>query len=562
MDTPQDTQSNELQPPAVVEPKALAKHIDAFLASYIQWLTAPKGGKTPIHVDEIASRIAKAYELIRKVIDWKDDNVLRRAAIERIIKRLLFGKLSGISQPHTFTPEYIAQTVTTELIRGGHLPNNAIPQEVIPHLTNSITKYITFLHLSELEGPDPSRIKTRHNFQTFIIELMACEIEEHLTDSTKAYGLLDAMTSAMLERIHVRPKNALSRDEVYVQTYIGTCRALFDLDNAFIIYRLLSFQYPDWKHPSAERLKQLEHDILSIWQESATLLSHPYARRFYSVCEQVDTVFALIGDVLDRYSDRPHDIMPLFTDSTRLLNEVESAYNKRYTTLRKRLLVLGIFSTLSVFTSNWFTFFLVEVPLAHLFYEGFNPFTTLIDFTVPTLVMFLLVIIIRPPPPANKKNTLEATKEFVYALTPSVFYEINVHEPRRPIVRAVFSAMYLALTIVFLFAIAWIFYTAGLPITSVVFDTLTIAVTVFAAVSIRNKSKELTVGERTSIVEFTLDMISVPVARLGSFLARKWKEYNVVAFLFTFVIETPFTVILNLIEEWSNFLKERRAELH
>ena len=48
----------------------------------------------------------------------------------------------------------------------------------------------------------------------------------------------------------------------------------------------------------------------------------------------------------------------------------------------------------------------------------------------------------------------------------------------------------------------YIFYIAKLPITSVIFDTFTIALTFFAAVLIRNKSKELTVDDSSSIFEF------------------------------------------------------------
>ena len=59
-----------------------------------------------------------------------------------------------------------------------------------------------------------------------------------------------------------------------------------------------------------------------------------------------------------------------------------------------------------------------------------------------------------------------------------------------------------------------------------------------------------------------MDMLSVPIARVGSFLAAKWKEYNIVAILFTFLIETPMVVILDFIESWSKYLKERRADLH
>ena len=57
-------------------------------------------------------------------------------------------------------------------------------------------------------------------------------------------------------------------------------------------------------------------------------------------------------------------------------------------------------------------------------------------------------------------------------------------------------------------------------------------------------------------------MVSVPIARVGSVLAAKWKEYNIIAILFTFLIETPMVVVFDFIENWSQYIHERRNELH
>jgi hypothetical protein len=54
----------------------------------------------------------------------------------------------------------------------------------------------------------------------------------------------------------------------------------------------------------------------------------------------------------------------------------------------------------------------------------------------------------------------------------------------------------------------------------------------------------------------------VTAAKVGSILASKWKEYNVISIVFNFIIETPFSLILYFIDRWSEFIKERRAELH
>jgi len=46
-----------------------------------------KKSSNPIYVDEIASKVAKAYETVRRIVDWKEEHLIRRAAIERVIKR-------------------------------------------------------------------------------------------------------------------------------------------------------------------------------------------------------------------------------------------------------------------------------------------------------------------------------------------------------------------------------------------------------------------------------------------------------------------------------------------
>jgi hypothetical protein len=536
--------------------------ITTLIDNYVSGIEEGKKGTTPIHVDEIASRLAKFYELIRKVVDWKEDNALRRSAIERILKRLLFTKLSGFSFIGEVEAGRLAEAVTFDLIRGGHLPNDEVPQERVEVLKSALGKYIYLLEHTSLSGSDPTVIKRRVNFFTFIVELAACETEEILTNPLRETGLIYTMTAAMNERIRLLPNDAMSADEKFVQVFIAVCRTLFDLDDAFITYHLLAFQFSDWQNPSPSQTELINREILSIWDQSEEILKHPLAKQFYGFCERIDTVFVLLGDLLDEYKEKPEELLSIAQNRELLTNHIEKYYDARYTTLKRRLFSLAVFSTLSVFLSNWFTFYIVEVPLAKLFYEGFNWLTAFIDFLVPTAVMFFLVSIIRPPGNDNKKRVVKAVYSFVYTREKYDYYEVNARKRRRRLIDLVIGIVYLAIRLAVFAGIAYVFYFFRLPITSVIFDTLTIALTVYASVTIRNKSKELSVNERLSLWEFFLDMISVPVAKIGSILAAKWKEYNVVAFLFNFIIETPFAVILDVIEQWSNFLKERRAELH
>lgn len=544
------------------ESHPLTKPLETLVHAYNESIRSGKRSVTPIHVDEIASRVAKFYEMIRKVIDWKEDNVLRRSAIERILKRTLFPKLSGVSTTRDIDTYNLAYIVTVDLIRGGHLPNNEVAKEQIIVVKRAIEKYLSILLHATFASSDPLIIKRKINFTTFAIELAACEIEEILTNPVKERVLLQAMTELLTGRIRVIPEGAMTEDEKKTHIFIATCRALYDLDDTFILYQLLTFTYPSWHSPQPELLTKLASDVPSIWQRKDTILLHPLSKQFYALGERVDTIFTLLGDIISQFKDNPGKLKAALSNKDELTKLATEAYEKRYQTLRTRLTRLAIFSTLSVFLSNWFTFYIIEVPLANIFYEGFNLFTAFIDFLIPTVVMFALVSIIRPPPAENLPRVLATLYRFVYDDEKTLLYEVRAKKSHNRLFRGIVGILYSVTMVGVLGAIGYVFYIARLPITSVVFDTFTIALTIFAAVLIRNKARELSVDDRTSFWEFLLDMFSIPVAKVGSFLAAKWKEYNLVAILFTFLIETPFVVIVDFIENWSQYLKERRSELH
>jgi hypothetical protein len=255
----------------------LTQPIYELAIKYTEELISTQKAFAPIRVDEIASRLARFYETVRKIVDWKDDSVLRRGAIERILKRILFTKIAGIVEKNVDV-EKIAETVTLELIRGGHLPNEKIPTERIGLAAESLKKYIFFLeHVNDYK---PSQVKKRVNVTTFILEIASCEVEEILTQPVKEYGIIDAMTQMLTERIRVTPKDKLTTKEMSRYVFIATCRTLYDLDANFIIYRLLQIKYPNWKDPDTGSIKAIASELPNTWKEFEKELNLPITRKF------------------------------------------------------------------------------------------------------------------------------------------------------------------------------------------------------------------------------------------------------------------------------------------
>ena len=163
------------------EPNPLTQKL---ISEYRDWYETlqPKEGEAKIKVDEVVSKVASFYEKVRGVIDWREEHLLRKTAVERTLKRRLFLKKSG---------EEIAEPLVQELIRGGHFPNDAIPEKKIAEIQKVINKYIFII--------ENAPIKIQLN--DWLLGIAACEVEETLAPPLKEKALMDYMRELMATSI-------------------------------------------------------------------------------------------------------------------------------------------------------------------------------------------------------------------------------------------------------------------------------------------------------------------------------------------------------------------------
>ena len=221
----------------------------------------PKEGLATIHVDEVASKVAAFYEQIRTVIDWKEEHLMRRAAIIRKLKRRFLDlELNNIPAEGG-----MAEALVLELIRGGYFPNDTILESKIQEVQNIIDKYVFILK----NNPESKKGKSGLRFYNSLLEIASSEIEETLTPSMKEMALIEYMFSLMKERIKVSEiiyqKDLLKKEEANLQIYIAVQQALFKLDDPIISYNIINYIYPQWTNPSEEELFKLSQNIHKIF---------------------------------------------------------------------------------------------------------------------------------------------------------------------------------------------------------------------------------------------------------------------------------------------------------
>ncbi|HQM15618.1 MAG TPA: hypothetical protein PLM16_00190 [Candidatus Woesebacteria bacterium] len=517
---------------------------------------------SPIEVDELTSKIAKLYEKVRRIVDWKEENIIRRTAIERILKRTLLSEISGIGQG-ALDAEKITEPLVMEMVRSGYFSNGRVSRNKIPLAKASLAKYIYILNHSPFSTKEGSlKIKEKINFFNWILEIAACEIEEILEPAFKENALINFMTAYIHARLKVYPSNQLDNETTLVQTYVAVHRALYSLDAPLISYNLIKYFYPRWFEDDRDYLDHFAQNIRSVKQKVEEALSLKSGKEFFKICERHDAPFLLLGDVMKEIENDPEGFEAKLADHSVLSPLIETVYEKRLSTLKKRLYRSAVYSTLSIFVAGIASFFLFEGPIAELAGYSFSWFALFIDLAVPSALMFLLVVTIRLPQKDNLKRIQDEITKIVSKLNETEVYEVYLIKRKNLIIQAIFSIFSMIGGVVGAYAVYMVFKVAGVPWTSIYIDTVNVAMVVFAAMVIRHKALELTVQEGGGVLTMLLDYFYLPLARLGQWFSQKWKEYNIVSVFFSALIDSPFSMIMGLIEDWRAYLRDRRSEIH
>lgn len=516
-----------------------------------------------LEVDGVASKIAKAYEKVRKVVDWKDENLLRRATIERILKRHLISKLYGISIMPDVKASEIAEPIALELMRSGYFDRGRVGRSHVIELEKILNKYIKILSDSRLpKDNDDLHVKNKINFYNWIIEIAACEIEELLFPNFKENALINLMTNILYQKIGITPSNQIEDMEKFLQTYIAVHRTLYNFDNSIIAYNLIKIKYPFWVKEDPTSVKKVIEEAVKIRQDLEEDLENPLGKKFFQIAGKYDAAYRLINDITGEINNTPSVVKNTYADEKKLNELIESVYETRRKTLKKRLFRSSIYSTLSIFVSGMASFIIFEGPVARLAGEPFKLSTLFFDLLIPSLVMFLLVLAIRPPHPSNYPLVIQEIKKIVYQQSEEDVYELELYKKKNKFLNALFILASTLFGLAGLGLIFWLFKIAKVPWTSMYIDTINVAMVFFAATAIKASSKEITIKDKGNIFESFLDLFSVPMAKFGQWFSNKWREYNIVAALFTVLVDTPFSAIIRLVEDWQNFLKEKSAEIH
>lgn len=516
----------------------------------------PEEGVATIHVDEVAARIAAFYENIRTVVEWKEEHLMRRAAIIRKLKRKFFEiELNNFSGDNA-----VAEGLVLELIRGGHFPNDKIPESKISDVTEIIKKYVFILK----NNPEKKQGKTGLQFYQWLIEVAACEIEDTLAPAIKEKALIEYMFLLMKEKIKVSPaiyeEKLMRKGDEEIQIYIAVCQALFKLDNPIISYNLIKYRYANWEKADEALLLEVSRDIFLVFQEIEADMANPISNKFYALCEKYDTPYLLMGDILAE--NDPDKTGQEITDPVVLESKIKNAYKKRVSQLDKKIFRAAVYLTLSIFLTKILSLIIIEWLVDLVTKTQFNLLIIGTDILIPTLLMFLIVISIKKPTDKNFNMVLMETMKITYQKENQESYEIKLSRKKGFVTRVVLALLYVASAIITIGGISYLLYFFNFPPVSIIIDIIFIALILFAGTAIGKRAQELTMEpEKEGVLSFIADIFFLPMQGFGRWISNTWRQYNAFAAFFNALIDMPFTAFIEFLEGWRYFIKERKEEI-
>ena len=510
-----------------------------------------------IHVDEVAARVAAFYEKVKGIIDWKEEHLLRKRAIERSLKRrILFKKEEK---------EEMAESLVYELIRGGHFPNDTIQESKIILVQKLIDKYFYILENSPKKSG-----KARKEFQEWLIEIASYELEKILAPPLKEDALINYMFGSMKEQIKIREgtismagitMEKITENEKNIQIYIAVQRALFKLDDPIITYNLLEKQYPEWNQfsSSSPPLSEIAKNIYSTKKKIDKAVYHPLSEKFYHICEKYDTPYLILGNIIE---DNPLKAKEILENPEDLEGLIKKSYNKRAIKLKGVMRRAAIYTTLSIFVTKMVLALSIEIPFDKFIVGDFNYLSLGVNILFPPFLMFLLVATVRPPKKENLQRAIMEVMKLVFEREKKDIYEIKIPKKRGKILNLVILGIY-SLAFIFSFGIIiLVLQKINFGTLSIIIFLFFVSMISFFGVKIKERGKELTIEkEKDTFLNSLFDFFTLPIIIAGKWLSKKWAKLNI-ALMIAALIDMPFLVFVGFLEQWRYFLKEKKEKIH
>ena len=546
-------ESHDLSSPAFSKPSGLFIPISKYTKALIKgWKTPPvqhSQSVVKISVSQTVSFAAFLYEKMRNAVEFREEHLIRRAAVERMLKRRMILNENGRD---------IAEPLIKELLWARYYENNTIGEEKIGEIQTIIDKY--FFLRNEISAGRGKR--EQEKIADFTLQIISCEIEENLNPPYR----LEAFTNYVFQILkpYVKPFNG-DNSEKDIQVYIAVERTFAHNDDPLITYHLLKLQIPEINRITWQSAEKVLPRYYEAFQRIGRDLNHPLGFNVRNAIKKQIPPFLILRDIFQQNTPNLEEIL---TDDAKLKYKVDEACRKRYDESSSRLKRTAVRSFIYILLTKVVIALLLEIPYDLYILKSLSYLPIAINVIFPPILMTLIILTVSVPGDDNTRRIYQLIKGIIDndpdtpAAVESGIIIGKASKSRSIIFTSLFTLFY---GFTWLLSFGSIIYVLSILHFSVVSQAIFIffvTLVTFFAFRVIQITQEYQVVSRECMFSTIGDFFFLPIIRVGQWLSGEvLQRFNFLIFFLDFIIEMPFKAIVEVFDEWIHFMRLKKEEI-
>ncbi|MFA7171168.1 MAG: hypothetical protein WC180_04200 [Candidatus Paceibacterota bacterium] len=530
----------------------LSPKAQRFLDIYKNALEAEKNydaaEEEKVTVHQVSGKIAFFYEKLRNSVDYKEEHLLRKNAIKRILKRRVMTEKNEAD---------VAKFLVYELVRARYLPDKKIPVRRIKDIELIIQKY-TFL-LNNMPSQKGTKKTQDEALFEWIIGIASCEIEEGLVPHGKENAIVNFAREVMEEKIKVQEGLNIKPDLEKELIYVAVIKNLNKADTDMIRYRLFITKHPEWIFaPSEDTISKMAPVMGKVVSGVDKIINHKHADDFIKAVRTNRAYLTILQDVIFKNSQ---EVDRVFSHHYRIEDAVKETCVKEYRVAHTKLNRAAKRSIVYIFITKVVLALIIELPFDKYIVGHINYFALGVNILFPPILMALAVMKVSVPSKKNTELIVTGIKNMLYGE-----YGKPMIIKRAPTPNAFFlTAFRFLYLVVFLASFGLIIFTLnklGFNFISMGLFCFFLSVVSYFSIRIRQNARELqVVKKKEGTIGFMTELFFMPILQVGKWLSAEMSNLNFFVYIMDFIIEAPFKTFVDIFEQWIYYLKEEKDKI-
>jgi len=468
----------------------------------------------------------------------------------------------------------------TELIRGSYLPNNSIPESRINDVALILEKYIRLKNLTSSEmspsiglnidlGKTKDMIKEKNSLISWIISLAASEIEESLAPNNIKKIVVGNMFDTLTKGVGLPDDLKSFENDLKIQIYLSIARTYLRFDNDMLGFILFKYYNSAWldlnsidalQNGGNEKIREIADNIESLKKAVDAGLNHPLIKQLDRITKTYSLYFTILTETIE--SDPLKIYGEMQKGEKGFVAAIKKTCNQKYIKAKTKLWRSAVRSIVYIFLTKSIFVVAIEVPAIHWFGEPVNPVSLAINIIFPALLLFFIVLTTSVPGENNTNKIISGIKEIMAEEGRKQPLLLRKPRKRKFLVATIFNIIYTST-----FFVSMYFVIKGLTAINFNWVSITIFlfflafVSFFSIITTKGVKELLIVEKKESFISFLVDLFYLPIIMVGRWLSNNMSKVNIFVFVFDFIIEAPFKIMVDIAEDWTKYVRERRENM-